>query len=84
VAILSGDHDLAVKRMADTVGIHQMYGRLKPQDKVEVIKEFQSRDLPVMFVGDGINDAPALAVSHVGVAMGAREPMWPWRRPTSR
>jgi Zn2+/Cd2+-exporting ATPase len=70
IAILSGDHDLAVKRIADVVGIHKMYGRLKPQDKVEVIKEFQSRDLPVMFVGDGINDAPALAVSHVGVAMG--------------
>jgi Zn2+/Cd2+-exporting ATPase len=70
IAILSGDHDLAVKRIADMVGIHKMYGRLKPQDKVEVIKEFQSRGLPVMFVGDGINDAPALAVSHVGVAMG--------------
>lgn len=71
VAILSGDHDKAVQRVADTVGIHRVYGRLKPQDKVEVIKEFQSKNLPVMYVGDGIIDAPALAVSHVGVAMGA-------------
>lgn len=71
VAILSGDHDQAVQRVADTVGIHRVYGRLKPQDKVEVIKEFQSKNLPVMFIGDGINDAPALAVSQVGVAMGA-------------
>jgi Cd2+/Zn2+-exporting ATPase len=71
VAILSGDHEQAVRRVADTVGIGRVYGRLKPQDKVEVIKEHQSKDLPVMFVGDGINDAPALAASHVGVAMGA-------------
>jgi Cd2+/Zn2+-exporting ATPase len=71
MAILSGDHDKAVRRVADTVGIKRVYGRLKPQDKVDVIKEFQSRNIPVMFVGDGINDAPALAASQVGVAMGA-------------
>jgi Cd2+/Zn2+-exporting ATPase len=71
MAILSGDHDKAVQRVADSVGINKVYGRLKPQDKVDVIKEYQSRQLPVMFVGDGINDAPALAVSQVGVAMGA-------------
>jgi Cd2+/Zn2+-exporting ATPase len=71
MAILSGDHDNAVKRVADKVGISRVYGRLKPQDKVDVIKEYQSKKLPVMFVGDGINDAPALAVSQVGVAMGA-------------
>ncbi len=71
MAILSGDHDNAVQRVADSVGIYKIYGRLKPQDKVEVIKEYQDRKLPVMFVGDGVNDAPALAVSQVGVAMGA-------------
>ncbi|MEE4164655.1 MAG: cation-translocating P-type ATPase [Desulfocapsaceae bacterium] len=71
MAILSGDHNKAVQRVADSVGINKVYGRLKPQDKVDVIKEYQSRQLPVMFVGDGINDAPALAVSQVGVAMGA-------------
>jgi Cd2+/Zn2+-exporting ATPase len=71
VGILSGDHDQAVQRVADQVGVASIYGRLKPQDKVTYIKQFQSRQLPVMYVGDGINDAPALAVSHVGVAMGA-------------
>jgi Zn2+/Cd2+-exporting ATPase len=70
VAVLSGDHEKAVQRVADTVGIRRVYSRLKPQDKLEVIKEFQSRNLPVMFVGDGVNDAPALAAAHVGVAMG--------------
>jgi Cd2+/Zn2+-exporting ATPase len=71
MAILSGDHDKAVQRVADVVGISRVYGRLKPQGKVEVINEFQSKNLPVMYIGDGINDAPALAVSHVGVAMAA-------------
>jgi len=70
-AILSGDHEKAVRRVADTVGIDKVYGRLKPQEKVDVIKAYQERRLPVMFVGDGVNDAPALAVSQVGVAMGA-------------
>jgi len=71
MGILSGDHDKAVRRVADAVGIDTVYARLKPQDKVEVINDYQSRDTPVMFVGDGINDAPALASSQVGVAMGA-------------
>jgi Zn2+/Cd2+-exporting ATPase len=71
MAILSGDHDNAARRIANIVGIDNVYGRLKPQDKVNIIKIYQSRKLPVMFVGDGINDAPALAVSQVGVAMGA-------------
>jgi Cd2+/Zn2+-exporting ATPase len=71
MAVLSGDHEKAVRRVADAVGIDRVYGRLKPQDKVDVIRNHQINDQPVMFVGDGINDAPALAASHVGVAMGA-------------
>jgi Cd2+/Zn2+-exporting ATPase len=71
MAILSGDHDKAVKRIANSVGIDDVYPNLKPQDKVKVISEYQSRDLPVMFIGDGINDAPALASSQIGIAMGA-------------
>ncbi|UCD33514.1 MAG: cation-translocating P-type ATPase, partial [Desulfobacterales bacterium] len=71
MAILSGDHDKAVRRVADAVGIDNVYATLKPQDKVDVIKKYQSQNLSVMFVGDGINDAPALASSQVGVAMGA-------------
>ena len=70
-AILSGDHERAVKRIAAEAGIQSVHARLRPQDKVEVIKQYQARDLPVMFVGDGINDGPALATARVGVAMGA-------------
>ncbi len=71
MAILSGDHDQAVDQVARNVGIQEVYGRLKPQDKVTVINDCQAQALPVMFVGDGVNDAPALAAAHVGVAMGA-------------
>ena len=70
MAILSGDHEKAVKRIAGLVGIDHVYANLKPQDKLDVIKQYQARNLPVMFVGDGINDAPALASSQIGVAMG--------------
>jgi Cd2+/Zn2+-exporting ATPase len=70
MAILSGDHEKAVRRVADAVGISVAYWNLKPQDKVDVIDKYRSQNLSVMFVGDGINDAPALASSQVGVAMG--------------
>ena len=71
MAVISGDHHAAVKRIADLVGINQIFSQMKPSDKVGIIKKFQNNDLPVMFVGDGINDGPALATADVGVAMGA-------------
>lgn len=71
MAVLSGDHENAVRRVAESVGIHNVYAKLKPQDKVDIIKKYQARDHLVMFIGDGVNDAPALASSQVGVAMGA-------------
>jgi len=71
LAILSGDHDKAVGRVAESIGIRDVFSKLKPDDKVNVIKQYQSRNLTVLFVGDGINDAPALASAHIGVAMGA-------------
>jgi Cd2+/Zn2+-exporting ATPase len=70
LAILSGDHELAARQVAAAVGIAEVHAGLKPDGKVAVIHQYQAQGLPVMFVGDGINDAPALAVSHVGVAMG--------------
>ena len=70
LAILSGDHEKSVLRVADLIGISEVYAELKPQDKLEIIRGFQAKELPVLFVGDGINDAPALASADVGVAMG--------------
>ena len=70
LAILSGDHEKSVLRVADLIGIFEVYAELKPQDKLEIIRGFQAKELPVLFVGDGINDAPALASADVGVAMG--------------
>ena len=71
LAILSGDHEQAARQVARAVGIEEVHAGLKPDGKVTVINQYQAQGLPVMFVGDGINDAPALAVSYVGVAMGA-------------
>lgn len=71
LGILSGDHEKAVRRIAASVGIDHIHADLKPQDKAVVIRQYQDNHLSVMFVGDGINDAPALATARVGVAMGA-------------
>ncbi|NCC26168.1 MAG: cation-translocating P-type ATPase [Deltaproteobacteria bacterium] len=71
LAIVSGDHEKSAARVAQSVDIDKIYANLKPRDKVGIITSYQSRSMPVMFVGDGINDAPALATAEVGVAMGA-------------
>ncbi|PID73139.1 MAG: copper-translocating P-type ATPase [Desulfobacterales bacterium] len=71
LGILSGDHRQAVDRVAASVGIRDAWPRLKPEDKVNIIAGYREEDVPAMFVGDGINDAPALAGAHVGVVMGA-------------
>jgi Cd2+/Zn2+-exporting ATPase len=70
-AIVSGDHQEAVRRVSAAVGIDRVHAKLKPEEKVAAIETYRSRRLSVMFVGDGINDAPALAAADVGVAMGA-------------
>ncbi len=68
-AVLSGDHERSVNRVAQSVGIRCIYPSLKPQDKMDIITRYQDNNLPVLFVGDGVNDAPALAAAHVGIAM---------------
>lgn len=71
VGILSGDHEKSVKRVADSVGIRNFWSGLKPQGKLDVITKLQEKKHTVIFVGDGINDAPALTIANVGIAMGA-------------
>lgn len=71
VGVLSGDHERSVKIVAGYVGAKDTWSEMKPQDKLQVIRDFQASGNVVMFVGDGINDAPALAAANVGIAMGA-------------
>src|SRR5690606_100696 len=68
--ILSGDKISVVKNIAEQIGVHEAYGELLPEDKVLKIKEIKSTTKNVAFVGDGINDAPVMAWSDLGIAMG--------------
>lgn len=68
--MLSGDKEAVVRQVAKELGIDQAYGDLLPEDKVMRFKEIKAQDQIVAFVGDGVNDAPAVALSDVGIAMG--------------
>lgn len=70
VTMLSGDKSTVVKYVADELGIDQAFGDLLPEDKVNKVKEIKSQSGNVAFVGDGVNDAPVVALSDVGIAMG--------------
>ncbi|MFF0589161.1 heavy metal translocating P-type ATPase [Streptomyces sp. NPDC003781] len=69
-ALLTGDHAAAAARVADATGITDVRAGLLPEDKVEAVRERERAGRKVLFVGDGVNDAPALAAAHAGVAMG--------------
>jgi len=71
VVMLTGDNEATAKLIADEAGLDEFRAALLPEDKVAAIKELTERYGPVAMVGDGINDAPALATAAVGVAMGA-------------
>ena len=71
IGMLSGDHHRSAQLIAERVGITDTWSELKPQDKLNVIEDFQEKGNGVIFVGDGINDAPALATANVGIAMAA-------------
>jgi heavy metal translocating P-type ATPase len=68
--LLTGDNQRAATRLAGQVGIDDVRAGLLPQDKVDAVHDLQARGARVLLVGDGINDAPALAAAHTGVAMG--------------
>lgn len=68
--ILSGDMQTTVDSIGRCLFIDERYGNLLPEQKMEKIKEIQGRGFDVSMVGDGINDAPALTQSNVGIAMG--------------
>ncbi|MFD4701729.1 heavy metal translocating P-type ATPase [Streptomyces niveus] len=68
--LLTGDNPRAAARLAAEVGITDVRAGLLPEDKVAAVQEWEKAGVKVLVVGDGVNDAPALAAAHVGIAMG--------------
>ncbi len=71
IVMLTGDSDRTAKHIAQQLGINRVYAELLPEDKMNVIRQLTKQYRTVAMVGDGINDAPALAQASVGIAMGS-------------
>ena len=69
--MLTGDNKLAAKSVADEIGMDYVYANLMPEDKLNILDTIRNKFGDVAMVGDGINDAPALARANIGIAMGA-------------
>ncbi len=70
--MISGDQKATANLVGNKIGIAKVYAECLPKDKIEVLKDQEDHLRPVAMVGDGVNDAPSLAVADVGIAMGAR------------
>lgn len=73
VVMLTGDNEQVAEEVAGELGIESVYAELMPEDKVELLEEFRENQMEgelLAFVGDGINDAPVLALADIGIAMG--------------
>ena len=71
IAMVSGDRQPVATRVAREIGCEEVVGECLPQNKVEFVGQMKSRGYRVAVVGDGVNDAPALAAGDMGIAMGA-------------
>ena len=69
--MITGDNLGAAKKVADALGIDEVYAEVLPEEKSQVVQKLRAQGLIVAMVGDGINDAPALAEAHVGLAMSS-------------
>lgn len=69
-AMLTGDNPTAAQRVADDLGISTVWAGLLPEDKVSAVQKLRAADGSLAMIGDGINDAPALAAANLGIAMG--------------
>jgi Cd2+/Zn2+-exporting ATPase/Cu+-exporting ATPase len=70
IELLTGDNERAAAALADRLGVRYR-ANLLPEDKIAIVKDYQAKGHTVVTVGDGVNDAPALAQADVGIAMGA-------------
>jgi P-type E1-E2 ATPase len=71
VLIVSGDRDQEVRHLAEQVGIAELHSAKSPEDKVAIVRK-EAAQAPTLFLGDGINDAPAMQAATVGVAFGVQ------------
>lgn len=70
IIMATGDNQITAKAVATQLGLNEVYGEVRPQDKAELVARLQKEGRVVAMAGDGSNDAPALVRAHVGIAMG--------------
>lgn len=70
IVMLTGDNKTTASKIAGELGIEKFHAEVLPQDKINIVKDLQNKGKTIAFVGDGINDAPAIKQAQVGIAMG--------------